>query len=108
MVQPIGNGKRLASIVCLIPFSSFLTFAQSTSSPTHCQISSTPLQVRAEGLTERLGDILLQCSSTSPGTSFTANLTVFLPVTVTNRVDSGNATRDAVLSVDLGTGPTPV
>jgi len=67
--------------------------------------------VRAEGLTERLGDILLQCSSSNlsstSGTVFNANLTVFLPVNITNRVDASNMTHDAVVLVDLGSGPIP-
>jgi uncharacterized protein (TIGR03437 family) len=63
--------------------------------------------VRAEGLTERLGDIVLNCSGANPGTVFSGNFTLFLPVSITNRVDSGNLTRDAVLSVDLGSGFVP-
>ena len=63
--------------------------------------------MRAEGLTERLGDIVLQCSGSNPGTVFSGNFTLFLPVSVTNRVDTNNLTRDAVLSVDLGSGFVP-
>jgi uncharacterized protein (TIGR03437 family) len=63
--------------------------------------------VRSEGLTERLGDLLLQCSSSNTGTNFNANLTVYLPVNITNRVDANNLTRDPVVYVDLGTGPIP-
>ena len=63
--------------------------------------------MRAEGLTERLGDIVLQCSGSNPGTVFSGNFALFLPVGVTNRVDSNNQTRDAVLSVDLGSGFVP-
>lgn len=86
----------------------FAAFAQiSTSFSTRCQVSTSPLQVRAEGLTERVGDIQLQCSGSAPGSVFNGNFTVFLPVNVTNRVDSNNFTRDAVLSVDLGSGPVP-
>jgi uncharacterized protein (TIGR03437 family) len=63
--------------------------------------------VRAEGLTERLGDILLQCSGSNPGTVFSGYFTLFFPVSVTNRVDANNLTRDAVVSVDLGSGFVP-
>jgi uncharacterized protein (TIGR03437 family) len=107
MEHLIATGKRTFLYVCLLQLGICASFAQSTSSPIHCQASSTPLQVRAEGLTERLGDILLQCSSSNPGTVFNANLTVFLPVNITNRVDSSNLTRDPVVTVDVGTGPIP-
>uniref|UniRef100_Q02A65 IPT/TIG domain-containing protein n=1 Tax=Solibacter usitatus (strain Ellin6076) TaxID=234267 RepID=Q02A65_SOLUE len=107
MEQLIETGKRTIKYLCLVQIFLFTAFAQTTPSPIHCQTSSTPLQVRAEGLTERLGDILLQCSSSNSGTVFNANLTVFLPVNVTNRVDAGNTTHDAVVLVDLGSGPIP-
>src|SRR5260370_24083134 len=72
-----------------------------------CGVTSVPVQVRSEGLTERLGDIVLQCSGSNPGTVLSGNLTLFFPVNVTNRVDSTNLTRDAVVSVDYGSGFVP-
>ena len=103
----IAFGRRAALCVCLLQLCIYATFAQSPSSPARCQVVSSPLPVRAEGLTERLGDIVLQCSGASPGTVFSGNLMLSLPVTVTNRVDDNNLTRDAVLSVDLGSGEVP-
>ena len=69
--------------------------------------SGVPVQVRAEGLTERMGDIVVQCSGSSPGAVLSGNLTIFLPVSITNRVDSNNLTQDAVLFVDYGSGFVP-
>ncbi|MGA9628311.1 MAG: hypothetical protein WBQ65_27810 [Bryobacteraceae bacterium] len=66
-----------------------------------------PLQVRAEGLTERMGDILLQCSGSNPGTVLSGNLTIYLPVGITNRVDGYNQTVDRVLFVNYGSGFVP-
>ena len=103
----IAFGRRAALCICLLQLCIYATFAQSPSSPARCQVASSPLPVRAEGLTERLGDIILQCSGASPGTVFSGNLMLSLPVTVTNRVDDNNLTRDAVLSVDLGSGEVP-
>jgi uncharacterized protein (TIGR03437 family) len=62
----------------------------------------------SEGVAEPLGDIVLQCLSSNPGTSFTGNYTVLLPVDITNRIDSNNLTSDPVFSVDYGLGYTPV
>src|ERR1022692_3317313 len=103
----IAFGRRAALCVCLLQLCIYATFAQSPSSPARCQVVSSPLPVRAEGLTERLGDIVLQCSGASPGTVFSGNLMLSLPVTVTNRVDDNNLTGDAVLSVDLGSDEVP-
>jgi uncharacterized protein (TIGR03437 family) len=64
--------------------------------------------VRAEGLTERASDILLACSGFFPGTAISDNLALYFPVSVTNRVDNTNLTHDAVVSVDYGTGFTPL
>src|SRR5664280_687340 len=103
----MSNCKRAVLSVCLLPISICAAFAQLPSSTARCQVSTSPVQVRAEGLTERVGDIVLQCSGSVPGTVFSGNFTLFLPVGVTNRVDANNQTRDAVVSVDLGSGPVP-
>jgi uncharacterized protein (TIGR03437 family) len=55
-----------------------------------------------------MGDIQLQCSGSNPGAVLTGNLSVFLPVAVTNRVNSNNQTTDAVISADLGSGLVPL
>src|ERR1035438_1527499 len=101
------NRNRTVLIVCLLQIGICAAFAQLPSSPARCQVSTSPVQVRAEGLTERLGDIVMQCSGANPGAVFTGNFTLYLPVSVTNRVDANNQTRDAVVSVDLGGGFVP-
>src|SRR5436305_7321502 len=102
----IRIGKPLFRLLTAVSFSICATIAQTPPSG-RCVASSVPVQVRSEGLTERLGDIVLQCSGLNPGTSFSANLTLFFPVNVTNRVDSNNLTHDAVISVDSGSGFVP-
>src|ERR1039458_3767120 len=101
------NCKRTVLNVCLLQIGICAAFAPLPSSTARCQVSTSPVQVRAEGLTERLGDIVLQCSGSVPGAVFTGNFTLYLPVSVTNRVDANNQTRDAVVSVDLGSGFVP-
>jgi uncharacterized protein (TIGR03437 family) len=64
--------------------------------------------VRAEGLTERFGDVVLACSGGTPGSILTGGLALFFPVGVTNRVDVNNQTHDAVVSVDSGSGFAPL
>jgi uncharacterized protein (TIGR03437 family) len=83
------------------------THAQTSTSNGQCQATSTPAQVRAEGITERVGDIALLCSGGAAGAALSANLTVFLPVSITNRVDSSNLTHDVSLALDLGGGFVP-
>src|ERR1035438_9954215 len=103
----MANSKRTVLCVCLLQAGICAALAQPPSSTARCQVSTSPVQVRAEGLTERLGDIVLQCSGANPGAVFTGNFTLYLPVSVTNRVDANNQTRDAVVSVDLGSGFVP-
>jgi uncharacterized protein (TIGR03437 family) len=55
-----------------------------------------------------MGDILIQCSGSTPGAVLTGNLTVALPVSVTNRVGSTNLATDSVVFANLGTGFTPL
>src|ERR1700709_2245866 len=69
-----------------------------------CQATVNPLLVRGEGLTERMGDILLQCSCCHPTAGVSGNLTVFLSVPMTNRVDANGYT-DLSLTIDSGFGP---
>ena len=85
-------------------FLSFVSASAQTAFNGRCQVASSPVQVRTEGLTERLGDLTLACTGGTPGSVLTGNLTLFFPVTVTNRVDANNQTRDAIISVDTGGG----
>lgn len=74
-----------------------------------CQATANPPLVRAEGITERTGDISLNCFSGQPNAIITGNLNIFLNVPITNRIFSDN-TVDAVLLIDNGSGfqQTPV
>ena len=107
MEPHIRTGRRH-----VLPFTLFFLTICATSAQTlpfagHCVVTSVPVQVRSEGVTERLGDIVLQCSGSNPGAVFSGNLTITLPINVTNRVDNNNLTRDAVVSVDYGSGSMP-
>src|SRR5436853_228508 len=103
---PRFSPRRTLLCVTFLSFSIHGAFAQSSFNG-RCQVTSIPLQVRTEGLTERLGDVNLQCSGATPGSMLSGNLTLFFPVNVTNRVDVNSQTRDAVLSVDSGSGFAP-
>src|SRR6516165_2475809 len=101
-------GKRPWRLFAITSIAICATYAQTPPVSGTCAVTSVPSQVRVEGLAERMGDILLQCSGSNPGAVLTGNLSVFLPVSVTNRVDSNNQTTDAVISADLGSGPVPL
>jgi len=68
-----------------------------------CVSSAAPVLVRSEGLSEQMGDIVLNCSGGVPNGSLKGALSVFLSVPVTNRVSPSGAV-DAVLTVDNGSG----
>jgi uncharacterized protein (TIGR03437 family) len=75
--------------------------------PTVCSTTSAPLLVRAEGLTERVGDILFTCTG-APGATLSINLSVQLNTGITNRISSGNVVSGTVLTADSGSGPQAV
>ncbi|MCZ2075393.1 MAG: IPT/TIG domain-containing protein [Bryobacteraceae bacterium] len=80
-----------------------LVSAQSTS--LSCTASAVTTNVRAEGLTEQVGDIVLDCTGGAPGSSVTGNLSVILPVAVTNRVIEESSAPDVTLTIDTGATP---
>src|SRR5258708_35044628 len=72
-----------------------------------CQSTAVPPIVAGEGITERIGDIVMTCTGGAPGAQVTGNFSVFLNVNITNHV-SGNTVTDVIFTVDNGSGPQPV
>jgi len=70
----------------------------------NCTANAVPAVVKAEGLTERVGDIVLNCSGGSPGAQLQINLTLFLSTIITNKI-SAAGTQDVNLTIDTGAGP---
>src|ERR1700689_1547018 len=102
MVHLIPTGERLvlalAAVTLLIPS----IYAQNPASSGQCLVSSVPTQVRTEGFTEKVGNILLQCSNYPASAVVSGNLTLFFPVSVTNQIGPNNNALDAVLSLNTG------
>ena len=94
-------------------FFAVLLFAGSTARLANAQTALTcipsggPPVVKAEGITERLGDVLLNCTGGAPNAQVTINLSIFLTVNITNRVNGNNAATDVVFTIDNGSGPQP-
>ena len=101
---PILPGRRAVPLLALLALAIAPAFAQTQ---LLCMAGAVPVQLRAEGLTERLGDIVLQCSGSNPGALLSGNLTIFVPGVITNRVYSNNQTQDTLLFVDYGSGFVP-
>ena len=72
-----------------------------------CNSNSVPPIVHVEGIAERIGDIVLNCSGGMPSAQVTGNLSIFLSVNITNRV-AGSTVTDVVFTMDNGSGPQPV
>ena len=90
--------SRFFRLLSPLVFASGL-FAQST--VLTCATSAVPPTVRAEGVTERTGDILLSCSGGQPNSQVSGNIAVSLSVNVTNKILS-DGTLDASLVIDNG------
>ena len=94
--------QRLSLVLCL------LSIAGSVSAQSNfCVTSAVPPIVRAEGLAERIGDILYTCSGV-PNKMLTANFTVALNTNISNRIAAGSTLSGIVFTVDSGSGPQPV
>ncbi len=98
------SGKQVFLFFLLLTLTISATYAQTPPFIGQCAATSVPAPVRTEGLTERLGDIQIQCSGSNPGSVLAGNLTVALPVSITNRIGSNNLASDLLLSVDFGSG----
>ena len=90
-------------------FAGICVFVSAGNAALTCIGSAVPTLVNAEGLTERMGDILLTCSGGTAGQTVTGNLTLFQSVSITNRTGEDGRT-DVALSVDNGStlAPPPV
>jgi uncharacterized protein (TIGR03437 family) len=71
-----------------------------------CDANADPRQIRQEGITEPLGEIVITCTG-SPGITVSGSLTLNVTAAVTNRADS-NGQIDAVLTVDTASGTVSV
>src|ERR1700676_3567127 len=69
-----------------------------------CVTSGEPLIISSEGLADRVGEIVYDCSG-QPGTPVTANLTISLNVNITNRLSTGNTLTGIIFTIDTGSGP---
>jgi len=74
---------------------------------TVCVTSAAPVLVRAEGLTERTGQITYDCLG-APNNAIQVNLTIALNTNITNRLSSGNHLTGIILTIDTGSGPQAV
>ncbi len=72
-----------------------------------CGTTSVPPVVRAEGLSERVADVVYVCSG-SPNLPVTGNFTITLNTEIANRLSSGNLVTGIVFTIDIGSGPSAV
>lgn len=94
----MGKLRSFLSILSLL-VSSQIAHAAVVCNPT----AVNPI-IHAEGVAERLGDILLDCSGATPGQRIAGNLTIFVTTNITNKLSPQNFA-DVVLTVDVGNGP---
>jgi uncharacterized protein (TIGR03437 family) len=71
-----------------------------------CAATGAQAQIRQEGYTERLGDLVLRCNGDVPAGDVGVSISLFISAPVTNRITSDGLT-DALLEMDAGPG-TPL
>ncbi len=84
----------------------------SAQSALSCTMTSVPTLLRAEGLTELIGDIVLTCAGGVPTPANRpipqANVTVYLPANVTSRILSNGGSEALLLIDEPGTALNPI
>jgi hypothetical protein len=91
--------RKLFPVLAVAAFSVVSAFGQG-STALNCQANSgVPPVVRAEGLTELVGDLVLNCTGGNPAQPILTNIQVFLNTNVTSRLGASD-TYDALLLID--------
>jgi uncharacterized protein (TIGR03437 family) len=78
--------------------------------PLSCIPSASPQIVHGEGITERAGDIVFNCSGGMPNAALNVNLFIFLNVNITNRLASASSSNltGIIFTADNGSGPQAI
>jgi uncharacterized protein (TIGR03437 family) len=96
-VVPVGSGTHrgvfcnVRSCVLSIAFLLGVGAAQAQTGGVVCTAAANPPLIHAEGVAERLGDVVLECMG-APGTVVFGNFSITLNVNVTNKLGSDNVT----------------
>jgi hypothetical protein len=101
ILSSAGLIKRLRLFFCCV-FASCFLFSGRAHAALSCAASAVPIAIHIEGVSELLGDIVINCRNGSPG-PLRGNIELF-NVRLTNRITHDNVT-DVVLTVDTGAGP---
>ena len=113
----LNTGNRFHQILgvalVLMAFKAVPLAAQvAAQGPLTCNVLAVPAQLRAEGLTELIGDIVLTCSGGTPtpaGSSIPqANISVYLNTNVTSRILSNGGSEALLLLDEPGSPANPV
>jgi hypothetical protein len=96
--------SSLLSILLVVSAAAELLEAQPSVT---CGTTSVPPVVRAEGLSERIADVVYVCSG-GANLPITGNFTIALNTEITNRLSAGNLVTGVAFTVDSGSGPAPV
>jgi uncharacterized protein (TIGR03437 family) len=89
----------------LVLLSTWAALQSQPFSPLNCIATAVPALVRVEGLTERVGDIVLNCSGGTPGGLVRGDIRVIsFGGNITNKLNAASNSLDAVLTVNTGGG----
>ncbi len=76
----------------------------------NCSPSASPQIVHGEGITERAGDMVFNCSGGTPNATLNVSLFIFLNVDITNRLASASSSTltGILFTADNGSGPQAI
>jgi hypothetical protein len=102
--KEMADFRRIVLVLAVLSLCAGIAGAQALT----CNATTVPTQLRSEGITELMGDILLTCTggvSTAPGSVIPqANFVVYTNTTVTSRLLVGSASEALLLIDEPGSG----
>ena len=82
-----------------------LSLSAQNFSPLNCVATAVPALVRLEGIAERIGDVVLNCTGGTPNGLVRGDIRVIsFGGNITNKLNTTTNTLDAVLTVNTGSG----
>jgi hypothetical protein len=92
--------RKVFPVLAIVALLLGTALTASAQAPLRCTANAgVPPIVRAEGYTELVGDLVVECTGGNPANAFDANFQLFLNTNITSRLISGQTT-EALLLID--------
>ncbi len=104
----MADFRKLFSVLAVVALMMGFALSANAQSALLCSGNAgVPPTLRAEGMTELVGDVVLNCTGGNPAQPFLANFQIYLNTNITSRLlSSGGGASEALILIDEPTTPT--